>query len=169
MNIKDKDYNEFLEIRNKNGNNIYAKSRTYLRPRQYSSLKRGNKKNRRNYYLKLVLLSVLALALLFFLIVLLCKGCRDNKNINADIVGVWYYDQYTEYQFDGKGNGCMCLDSDTHFEFRYKVKENILYFDFVLDYVTDCQYTYTVCGNKLTLVGDIGTAEIGKVYELTKK
>lgn len=36
------------------------------------------------------------------------------------------------------------------------------------NYVTDCQYTYTVDGDNLTLVGGKGTAEVGKVYELTR-
>lgn len=40
---------------------------------------------------------------------------------------------------------------------------------FKLDYVTDCEYTYTVDGDKLTLVGGNGTVEPGKVYELTKQ
>ena len=54
-----------------------------------------------------------------------------------------------------------------HFEFTYKAEDGTLYLDFALDYVTDCQYTYTVDGNKLTLIGGKGTAEVGKVYELT--
>lgn len=41
--------------------------------------------------------------------------------------------------------------------------------DYALDYVTDCEYTYTVDGEKLTLVGGNGTAEPGKAYELTKQ
>ena len=41
--------------------------------------------------------------------------------------------------------------------------------DYALDYVTDCEYAYTVDGDKLTLVGGNGTVEPGKVYELTKQ
>ena len=100
---------------------------------------------------------------------MICKGCAGENDTNTALVGVWHYDQYTEYEFDGEGNGCMCLDGNNHFLFTYKAENGILSLDFALDYVTDCQYTYTVDGNKLTLVGGEGTAEVGKVYELTKK
>lgn len=112
---------------------------------------------------------MLALASAILVIILLCKGCSNDKNINAELEGVWYYDQYTEYEFDDRGNGCMCLDGNNHFEFTYKVEADTLHLDFALDYVTDCQYTYNVDGDKLTLIGGEGTAEVGKVYELTKK
>ena len=38
--------------------------------------------------------------------------------------------------------------------------------DYALDYVTDCEYTYTVDGDKLTLVGGEGT--VGGTYTLTR-
>lgn len=108
-------------------------------------------------------------AVLVLIIVLICKGCTGGKDTDTDLVGIWHYDQYTEYEFDSNGNGCMCLDGDNHYEFTYKTEGDTLYLDFALDYVTDCQYTYTVDGDKLTLVGGEGTAELGKVYELTKE
>ena len=64
--------------------------------------------------------------------------------------------------------GCICLDNDTHYEFTYTVNGDIIYIDFELSYVTDCQYTYTVDKNEMTLVGGEGTAQVGKVYKLTK-
>ena len=62
--------------------------------------------------------------------------------------------------------GCMCLDGSNHFEFTYKAEDGTLYLDFALDYVTDCQYTYTVDGDKLTLIGGKGT--VGGTYTLTR-
>ena len=41
--------------------------------------------------------------------------------------------------------------------------------DYALDYVTDCEYTYTVDGDKLSLVDWIDPAEPGEVYEMTKQ
>ena len=114
-----------------------------------------------------VIIFTIVLALLILAIVLLSK-VFSNKNTKTELVGVWRYDQYTEYEFIDSSRGCMCLDSTTHYEFTYKTKENILYIDFSLDYVTDCQYTYALDGDKLTLIGGEGTAEIGKVYELSK-
>lgn len=116
----------------------------------------------------IVIISAIVLALFVLVIVLIGKGCSNN-DLNTELVGVWKYDQYSEYEFKDGNSGCMCLDSITHYEFTYNIKNNVLYIDFALDYVTDCQYTYTLEGNKLTLVGGEGTAEVGKVYVLTKK
>ena len=131
-------------------------------------LRRINKRKKQRRIRKWIVLGCI-IAVLVLLVLLICKGCAGENDTNTALVGVWYYDQYTEYEFDGEGNGCMCLDGNNHFEFTYKVENGALYLDFALDYVTDCQYTYTVDGNKLTLVGGEGTAEVGKVYELTKK
>lgn len=155
MNNQDKDY-------------MTSQRQTVSRHGRYLSPRHTNKKRRRNHKRKIILISALAVALLVLVIILLCKGCNGNKSTNAELAGVWHYDQYTEYEFDAEGNGCMCLDGNNHFEFTYKTEDDTLYLDFALDYVTDCQYTYTVDSDKLTLVGGEGTATVGKVYELTK-
>ena len=173
MNNKDKEYNEFLEIYDKgNGNRptqrqSVPQARTTTRPGRYLSSRRMSAKKRKARQCKIAVVSALALVVLVLVIVLICKSCAGGSNDNADLSGVWHYDQYTEYEFDGEGKGCMCLDSSNHFEFTYKAEDGTLYLDFALDYVTDCQYTYTVAGDKLTLIGGKGTAEVGKVYELT--
>ena len=174
MNDKDKEYDEFLEIYDKgNGKRPTQRqsapqTRTTTRPGKYLSPKRMSAKKRKARQRKIAVVSALALAVLVLIIVLICKRCAGGSNDNADLSGVWQYDQYTEYEFDGEGKGCMCLDSTNHFEFTYKAEDCTLYLDFVLDYVTDCQYTYTVDGDKLTLIGGKGTAVVGKVYELVK-
>ena len=116
-----------------------------------------------------VIASLLALLFVVIFIVLICKGCAGGKKDLSVLQGTWYYDQYTEYEFDGKGNGCMCIDKTNHYEFTYDIDGDTLKVDYALDYVTDCEYTYTVDGDKLTLVGGNGTIEPGKVYELTKQ
>lgn len=174
MNDKDKEYNEVLEICNKgNGNKPTQRqsapqTRTTTRPGRYLSPNRMSAKKRKARQRKIAVVSVLALAVLVLIIVLICKSCAGENYNNADLSGVWHYDQYTEYEFDDEGKGCMCLDGTNHFEFTYKAEDGTLYLDFALDYVTDCQYTYTVDGDKLTLIGGKGTAEVGKVYELTR-
>ena len=102
-------------------------------------------------------------------IVLIYKGCAGVEKDLSVLQRTWYYDQYAEYEFDGKGNGCMCIDKTNHYEFTYDIDGDTLKVDYALDYVTDCEYTYTVEQDKLTLVGGNGTAEPGKVYELTKQ
>ena len=61
----------------------------------------------------------------------------------------------------------MCIDKTNHYEFTYDIDGDTLKVDYALDYVTDCEYAFTVEQDKLTLVGGNGTAEPGKVYELT--
>ena len=60
-------------------------------------------------------------------------------------------------------------DETNHYEFTYDIDGDTLKVDYALDYVTDCEYAFTVERDKLTLVGGNGTAEPGKVYELTKQ
>lgn len=131
--------------------------------RNRKAIKRRKQRKIRRWIITSCVIAVFAL-----LVVLICKGCAGDTDATADLIGVWHYDQYTEYEFDGEGNGCMCLDGNNHFKFTYKTEGGTLYLDFVLDYVTDCQYTYTVDDDKLTLVGGEGTAVVGKIYSLTK-
>ena len=76
---------------------------------------------------------------------------------------------YKRQPQSSKGNGCMCIDKTNHYEFTYDIDGDTLKVDYALDYVTDCEYAFTVEQDKLTLVGGNGTAEPGKVYELTKQ
>lgn len=142
-----------------------------MKNRQYSgrylSSDRRKARKRRAHQRGVIIISAIVLALLILVIVLICKGC-SNSDVNTELVGVWKYDQYTEYEFRDANNGCMCLDDNTHYEFTYSIKDNVLHIDFALDYVTDCQYAYSLNSDNLTLVGGNGTAEVGKVYELTK-
>lgn len=75
------------------------------------------------------------------------KGGKKDLSV---LQGTWYYDQYTEYEFDGKGNGCMCIDKTNHYEFTYDIDGDTLKVDYALDYVTDCKYTCSVDCDFLT-------------------
>lgn len=132
----------------------------------YTAQKRRKeiRRRRRNFIFAFAAFFVL----LIVLIVLLCRGCSDENEQLKELQGCWYYNEYTEYEFDGKGNGRMFYEKNKAFEYTYIIKENIVYLDFELEYVTDCQYTYTVEEDRLILIGGKGTAEIGKEYVLTK-
>ena len=134
----------------------------YLSPKRKAAIKRRKRQ-------RAVIVSLFALLIVILSVVLICKGCAGGKKDLSVLQGTWYYDQYTEYEFDGKGNGCMCIDKTNHYEFTYDIDGDTLKVDYALDYVTDCEYAYTVEKDKLTLVGGNGTAEPGKVYELTKQ
>ena len=112
--------------------------------------------------------SVLVVAMLALLILFVSKGCSVQE-APTELVGVWRYDEYTQYEFGDGGRGCLCLDGSTHYEFTYTIDQDVLFLDFTVDYVTDCRYTYKVTGNTLTLVGGDGTAEVGKMYELSRE
>ena len=121
----------------------------YLSPKRKAAIKRRKRQ-------RTVIASLLALLFVVIFIVLICKGCAGGKKDLSVLQGTWYYDQYTEYEFDGKGNGCMCIDKTNHYEFLYDIDGDTLKVDYALDYVTDCEYTYTADGGKMTLVGGNG-------------
>lgn len=86
---------------------------------------------------------------------------------NLEIVkGTWVYDQYTKYEFDGNGNGYMCLEN-LHYKYTYGISDDELTLDFENDAVHDCIYTFEINDNTLTIIGGEGT--VGGTYELTKE
>lgn len=88
---------------------------------------------------------------------------RDRSDV---MKGTWVYDQYTKYEFDGKGNGCLHEES-LDYEYTYSVKGDKLKMDFSDPSVRDCEYTITIDGDDLTLIGGEGT--IGGTYHLKKQ
>ena len=95
---------------------------------------------------------------------------KPKDNVKAPslpdvVLGTWVYDQYTKYEFDGYGKGCMCLEN-LHYEYAYEIDGNTLSMDFENEAVHDCSYTFSVNDNTLTIVGGEGTT--GGTYTLTK-
>lgn len=162
MNEKDKEYEEYFKIfeqkstRRARQNTVTprptAQNRTQPRPRQQIPRKRQSPRKRRQKKRRIAIISSLAAILLIVCIVLICKSCTGNHDLAA-LQGVWHYDEYTEYEFDGKATAVCILTNENHFEFTYSVDGDTVKLDFVLDYVTDCEYTFTVDGDKLTFIG----------------
>lgn len=100
-------------------------------------------------FIAVITLAAILIALIIFLIV------GSNRQDNA-LVGTWKYDQYTEYEFYDNGKGCLCVD-DVHYEYKYTITGDKLKLDFTEDIVRDCEYTFVVENNSLTLVGGAGT------------
>lgn len=94
------------------------------------------------------------------------KKCSNDNQELLQFQGTWKYDEYTQYEFDGNGNGCMCLE-DLHYEYTYIVRENELKLNFKDDSVRDCTYTFLIKDNTLTITGGEGT--VGGLYELYKQ
>ncbi len=75
------------------------------------SPKRQTARKRKQRQRIIVSSSVLASILLITIIVVICKSGSDGKENLAALQGVWHYNnQYTEYEFDGRGSGCMCIE-----------------------------------------------------------
>lgn len=109
-------------------------------------------------FIAVIVLAIVLIGLIIFLIV------GPSKQNNA-LIGTWRYDQYTEYEFHDNGKGCLCVD-DVHYEYEYKIAGDKLTLDFTEDVVRDCEYTFTVENNNLTLVGGEGTDQ--GTYKLNK-
>lgn len=118
---------------------------------------------RKKQKIKPLFIAVIALAVILIgLVIFLLVG--PGKQNNA-LIGSWKYDQYTEYEFYDNGKGCLCVD-DVHYEYEYKINGDKLKLDFTEDIVRDCEYTFTVENNNLTLVGGEGTDQ--GTYKLNK-
>ena len=94
---------------------------------------------------------------------LIVKGCSGGTDV---LKGKWDLDGTTAYEFGGDGNGALILPNVTY-EFSYDIKKDQISIDYENESVRDGTYTFTVEDNTLTLIGGEGTAEVGKVYELT--
>ena len=173
MSDKNRDYEDYfvmLEEKCRNTNTsqrgiqkpVNRQTGRYLSESRRKAIRR--RKQRRVLTVTVVVLSVI----LLLLILLLCKGCFSGNEKLQEFSGVWQYTDDMKYEFDGNGSGCMCIGRSNHYEFTYEVEENTLRIDYVVDYITDCEYTYEIGRDKLKLIGGKGTAEIGKAYELTK-
>lgn len=121
--------------------------------------RRPKKKKRKN---------ILIFSSLFAVVLVITIGIAIFFMINktSPILGTWVYDEYTQYVFEKNGNGCLEVD-DVHYEYTYKVSDDKLSLDFSEEVVRDCEYTYIIEKNTLTLVGGKNTD--GGTYKLTKK
>lgn len=111
---------------------------------------------------------VLALVLLAAAVVMVCKSRFGSEGDLTALKGVWRYDPYTEYTFDGKGGGYMCIGEPNHYAFTYTADGDTLKIDFAFDYVTDCEYNFELENDQLTLIGGKGTANPGQKYTLER-
>ena len=86
-----------------------------------------------------------------------------NRN---PLVGRWYMDSVTVYQFKKDGTGKMILPM-SEYEFTYTTENGVLIIDFLYEGAKDAEYEYEINGDELTLKG--GNATTHGVYELTRK
>lgn len=102
-------------------------------------------------------------AILFSAILSACEPVHGSADV---MEGIWVYDKYTQYEFDGKRNGCMYLE-ELHYDYSYKLKGNQLSMDFADEAVHDCSYEFNIQDDVLTLIGGEGT--VGGTYKLYRE
>ena len=107
---------------------------------------------------------VVALLILTGMLASVFLGCSRDA-IDENLLGTWQYNDYTEYVFSADGSGFLCAD-DVHYEYRYQTKGDTVKLDFTEDVVQDCEYTYSINEETLTLVGGEGTDQ--GTYQLKK-
>lgn len=89
-----------------------------------------------------------------------------SRYLRKDVlVGIWYCDEVTAYQFDGKGDGKLILP-DKEYPFSYEIKDETLSINFESSDARDSIYTFSVEGNQLTLTRTESNG--GQTYTLTK-
>ena len=120
------------------------------------------RKKRRNTIKKALLSAVIIITVTVAVILFFAQfGKKSNK-----LIGTWRYDEHTQYVFEKDGTGKLLAD-DVTYSYAYTVKGKKLILDFTEDIVHDCDYTFSVNGTALTLIGGTGTD--GGSYKLNKE
>ena len=116
---------------------------------------------------RLVIVAAVVLVAVAVGIILICRGCSkapDDTSAPAPD-GTYYIDDYTAYEFDGKGEGAICLGGTTRYDFAYSVTDDKVSFDFEDDRINDITYSFTLNGDVLTITDASGANS----YTMTKK
>lgn len=88
------------------------------------------------------------------LMLLFIAGCSENTtdvNVQHDaLFGTWKFDKYTEYYFDGYGQGKLFSPS-SEYDFKYTIDDSLLKIDFADESADDSTYEICLDETKLTL------------------
>lgn len=129
---------------------------------------RDNSSHYQEHYIKMLSRrkkQILVVVLIIMIAIVISLFTILKKSRNRELLGVWQYNQYTEYEFSEKGRGCLCVD-DVHYDYKYNISGRTIRLDFADNIVRDCEYTFSIKGNVLTLVGGAGTDK--GTYKLNK-
>lgn len=124
----------------------------------------AKRRRRRNQIIFIIIIFALVFGSVGGLFIFKYQSDENQKLMQFQ--GIWKYDEYTQYEFDGRGSGCMCLE-DLHYEYVYAVNDNELRIDFKDDSVRDCTYTFLIKDDTMMITGGEGT--VGGSYELYKE
>ena len=124
-----------------------------------------NNKIRLNKRTKRILIIAISVSVAFILLAVLFTYLFSSLAPRIKLSGKWEYKNDTTYTFNVGNDGSMhTMDKD--YLFDYKIEGQTVKIDFKDNGAKDCEYKYSISGNKLILKGGKGT--VGGTYELTK-
>ena len=84
-------------------------------------------------------------------IVLICVSRSKGREVSV-FNGTYHIDEYTAYEFNGKGKGAMCLGETTRYDFKYTVADGKITIDFEEENIADASYSFTEANGTITLL-----------------
>lgn len=91
-------------------------------------------------------------------------GSVQELTVDEALIGVWRYDDQTQYQFGADGSACMRYEG-TDYPGLYSAADGQLEMDFD-NQGMHAHYTYSIDGDTLVLFGGEGT--VGGTYSLKR-
>lgn len=93
------------------------------------------------------LIKIIVIILIITFSVIIAINLRKDK-----LYGTWTTDGKTIYKFNGKGKGSL-VTSLSRYEFKYKIKNNKLFINYLSDKAKDASYEFSTDEEKIILEG----------------
>lgn len=129
----------------------------------------ARRKRRRRQKIRRMLFALFFLAIAVLSIVMICKRCSFGKRKNASdgesdpLSGEYCIDDYTAYEFDGKGHGALCLGDTTRYVFDYTVEDSTLRLDYADVAIPDEAYTFALEDDTLLIENESISQRMTKI------
>ncbi len=102
---------------------------------------------------------IVTIILIIVFVIIINKMFFSNK---SKLIGSWTTDNNTIYEFYKNNTGKLIV-SLSEYDFKYSLKNNILYIDFINEKSEDTKYKYNFSNKKLVLKNKNG------IFTFTKK
>lgn len=128
----------------------------------------SKKKNKKSKKTLIIFVIVLIVIISTITVIKLSKKKNDNESVKLDeLVGEFYYDKNSTYEFDGKGNGCLYSEG-RKYKYTYTIDSNNLKIHFLDENLMDATYSFKLDKNKLLLTSESGAVTGDYVLEKRK-
>ncbi len=123
--------------------------------------KKKNKKSKKTLIIFVIVLIIIISTITGIKI----SNKKNNESIKLDeLVGQFYYDKNSTYEFDGKGNGCLYSEGKKY-KYTYTIDSNKLKIHFSNENLMDAIYSFKLDKNKLLLTSESGAVTGDYVLE----